>query len=90
MSGKLTSFFPRGAVPDQDDSHRLMCKGEISRCAGTERRDYGMAERLDISSRIDNKLSRNSTCTIVVMVLRNLCLSEQSCAETRREFGSFR
>jgi hypothetical protein len=29
-------------------------------------------------------------CTIVVMVLRNLCLSEQSCAETRRNLGSFR
>lgn len=43
-----------------------------------------------ISSRIDNKLSRNSTCTIVVMVLWNLCLSEQSCAETRRNLGSFR
>ncbi len=47
MSGKLTSFFPRGAVPDQDHSHRLMCKVEISRCARTERRDYGMAERLE-------------------------------------------
>ncbi len=47
MSGKLTSFFPRGTVPDQDDSHRLMCKVEISRSAGTERRDYGMSKRLE-------------------------------------------
>src|ERR1039457_1962539 len=38
-----------------------------------------------ISSRIESKRSRNSTCTIVVIVLRNACLSEQSCAETRRE-----
>jgi hypothetical protein len=43
-----------------------------------------------ISSRIDSKLSRNSTCTIAVIVLRIACPSEQSCAETRRNLGSFR
>ena len=47
MSGKVTSFFPRGAVPDQDDAYRFMREIEISRCARTESRDYGMSRRLE-------------------------------------------
>ncbi len=47
MRNRFTSFFPRGAVSDQDDSHRLTRKVEISRCARAERRDYWMAERLE-------------------------------------------
>jgi hypothetical protein len=39
---------------------------------------------------MESKLSRNSTCTIAVIVLRIACPSEQSCAETRRNPDSFR
>ena len=47
MSGKLASFFPWRAVPDQDDAYRFMREIEISRCARAESRDNGMSKRLE-------------------------------------------
>jgi hypothetical protein len=44
MNGKLTSFFPRSSVPDQDDADRFMREIEIARCARTESRDYLMSK----------------------------------------------
>ncbi len=47
MSGKVTSFFPRGAAPDQGDACRFMREIEISRSTPTESRDYRMSKRLE-------------------------------------------
>lgn len=39
--------------------------------------------------RPDNRLSRNSTCTIVVITFLKACRSERFCAETRRNLVFF-
>ena len=47
MSGKVTSFFPRGAVPDQNDTYRFMREIEISCSTRTEDRNHRMSKRLE-------------------------------------------
>ncbi len=44
MRGKVTSFFPRRSVPDQDNTYCFMREIEISRSARTESRDYRMSK----------------------------------------------
>ena len=65
-------------VPDQDDTHWFMREVERVpdvREIGEYRHELAWA---------------NSTCTMVVTVFRYRCSSELFCAETRRNFGSFR
>jgi hypothetical protein len=90
MSGKVTSS-SQGAPCPIKTTPTVSCERSRFRAAREPRAEItGCPRDWRISSRIESKLSRNSTCTIVVIVLRNACLSEQSCAETRRNLGSFR
>jgi hypothetical protein len=47
MTDKVASFFPRGPMPDQDDTHRLMGQIETSRSTRTESRNYRMSKGLE-------------------------------------------
>ncbi len=47
MSGKVTSFFPRGAVPDQNNTYRFMREIETSCSTRTADRNYRMSKRLE-------------------------------------------
>ena len=46
MNGKVASFFPRGTVPDQNDTYRFMREIEVSCSTRTEDRNHRMSKRL--------------------------------------------
>jgi len=92
MSNQLASFIPRFPWPITTNP---TCRSERSRFrAACDPRTVttGCPRNWRMSLRADKRLGRNSTCTIALIVFPNACPPEwkQSCAETRRNLGSFR
>lgn len=71
-SNWMTMYTPLSSCAAEDDNAYCFMRGiEVSRSTTSRAEITGCPSDWRMSSRIDNKRARNSTCTIAVMVLRS-------------------